>query len=97
MTLEQMREFVILAEEHNYLIASAMLNSSQASISRHIMALENELGTPLLIRTTKKFELTQEGYRFLAYARQCVNLYDSLADDIDCARNGIVKPIRMEV
>jgi len=31
MTLEQMREFVILAEEHNYLIASAMLNSSQAS------------------------------------------------------------------
>lgn len=97
MTLEQMREFVILAEEHNYLIASAMLNSSQASISRHIMALENELGTPLLIRTTKKFELTQEGYRFLAYAKQCVKAYDNLIDDIDCAKNGIVKPIRMEV
>ena len=76
MTLEQMREFVILAEERNYLVAADMLYSTQATLSRHIMAMEKELGFPLFTRSTKKIELTQEGSRFLVYARRAMKLQD---------------------
>ena len=76
MTIEQMREFVILAEERNYLVAADMLYSTQATLSRHIMAMEKELGFPLFTRSTKKIELTQEGSRFLIYARRAMKLQD---------------------
>ena len=49
MTIEQMREFVILAEERNYLVAADMLYSTQATLSRHIMAMEKELGDRLWV------------------------------------------------
>ena len=96
MTVEQLREFVILAEERNYLVVADMLNSNQATLSRHIMSLETELGYPLFVRTTKKIELTQEGCRFLAYARHSVMLFDKLIIDIDNAKNGVIAPVKWE-
>ncbi len=40
MTVENMREFVVLAEERNYLVAADILYSTQATLSRHIIAME---------------------------------------------------------
>lgn len=82
MTVEQLREFVILAEERNYLVAADMLFSTQATLSRHIMAMEKELGFLLFNRSTKKIELTQEGSRFLLYARRAVKLGDACRTEI---------------
>ncbi len=96
MTLEQMREFVILAEEHNYMVAADMLGTNQTSLSRHIMAMESELGFDLFIRSTKKMELTQEGCRFLVYARKAVKLHKELLDDISRAKSGVIRPVKWE-
>lgn len=89
MTIEQMREFVILAEERNYLVAADMLYSTQATLSRHIMAMEKELGFPLFTRSTKKIELTQEGSRFLVYARRAMKLQDNYLAELECAKRSM--------
>ena len=89
MTIEQMREFVILAEERNYLVAADMLYSTQATLSRHIMAMEKELGFPLFTRSTKKIELTQEGSRFLVYARRAMKLQDDYLAELECAKRSM--------
>ena len=77
MTVENMREFVVLAEERNYLVAADILYSTQATLSRHIIAMEEELGFTLFNRSTKKIELTQEGSRFLLYARNAIRIQEA--------------------
>ena len=89
MTIEQLREFVILAEERNYLVAADMLYSTQATLSRHIMAMEKELGFALFTRSTKKIELTQEGSRFLVYARRAMKLQDDYLAELECAKRSM--------
>lgn len=93
MTIEQMREFVILAEERNYLVAADMLYSTQATLSRHIMAMEKELGFPLFTRSTKKIELTQEGSRFLVYARKAMKLQDDYLAELEYAKRSVSETI----
>ncbi len=89
MTIEQMREFVVLAEERNYLVAADMLFSTQATLSRHIMAMEKELGFPLFTRSTKKIELTHEGSRFLVYARKAMQLQDEYMAELECVKRSM--------
>jgi len=76
MKFEQMREFVVLEETRNYLEAAESLYTSQASLSRHIRAMEDELGGALFSRTTRKVELTHLGARLLPFAKQAVVLQE---------------------
>lgn len=86
MTVEQMHEFVVLAEERNYLVAADMLYSTQATLSRHIMAMEEELGFRLFSRSTRRIALTPEGSRFLPYARNAVRIQEAYKAAIEQAR-----------
>lgn len=70
MTTEYMIQFRLLAEKRNFLSAAAELGTTQASLSRHIMAMEAELGCRLLERSTRNVELTIYGQRFLCFAEQ---------------------------
>lgn len=53
--------FIKLAEMESYSKLSKQLNISQATISRRIQNLENELGLALIKRGCRVFELTEEG------------------------------------
>lgn len=77
MTTENMREFKVLAEKRNYIAAAQALQTTQASLSRHIMAMEDELGFRLLERNTRQVELTFYGLRFLHYAQEAVRILDA--------------------
>lgn len=77
MTTEQLREFITLAEMGNYAAAAEPLFISEATLSRHIMALEKELGAELFKRFPRRIELTEVGMVFLPYARQIVGAEDS--------------------
>src|ERR1700749_1978462 len=70
LELRHLRYFVAVAEARSLkLAAEEKLHITQPSLSRQIRDLEDEVGTPLLIRGAKGVELTPAGRVFLDHAR----------------------------
>lgn len=93
MELSFVREFVLLAEIRKFSAAAEYLHISQSTLSRHIQSLENELGQPLLIRTTRSLELSQYGALFLPHARViCLEYEKALSDFVaaEQSKNGTI-------
>lgn len=78
MTLTQLRYVIAVAHYSSVLKAASSLYISQPSLSRAIALLESELGITIFNRTHSGVTLTDEGYRFLSYARQVVEQADLL-------------------
>ncbi|MGW8134110.1 LysR substrate-binding domain-containing protein [Sphingomonas zeae] len=70
MELRHLRYFVAVAEEGSLTVAAEKrLHTAQPSLSRQLRDLELEVGTPLLIRTSRGVTLTPAGQIFLDHAR----------------------------
>ena len=65
MNWEDARMFMAVGRHGQFLAASKYLNVNQATLSRHISALEESVGSKLLIRRTNGCELTQAGRNLL--------------------------------
>ncbi len=76
MTITQLRCFVEVAKELNYAKAAASLYISQPAVSRHIIALENDLGVSLFIRSRHNVALTSAGTRFYSEAKDILERID---------------------
>ncbi|MFL0026000.1 LysR family transcriptional regulator [Streptomyces sp. NBUL23] len=61
--------FATLADELHFTRAAAVLHISQQGLSRSIAELEEQVGVPLLIRTTRSVALTEAGELFLRGVR----------------------------
>jgi DNA-binding transcriptional LysR family regulator len=62
--------------------AARSLGLSLPSVSRHLTALEERLGTRLLIRTTRKLALTDAGRTFYARAKQILADLDEVESSL---------------
>jgi DNA-binding transcriptional LysR family regulator len=69
MEIRQLQLFIALAEEGSFTKAAQRMNIVQSGLSISIKALEEELGTRLFERTTRKVRLTPAGIMFLEHAR----------------------------
>ena len=69
MDLEQLRCFVVTAEELHFGRAAQKLGILPAALGRHIKLLEEELATRLIDRTTRSVTLTGDGAILLDRAR----------------------------
>ena len=69
MDLRQMEYLVALADEQQFTRAAAVCRVSQSGLSAAIRSLEDELGTTLFARTTRRVEPTDAGLALLPYAR----------------------------
>ena len=59
--LSAIESFVKVAELHSFSQAAARLNTSKSVVSRHVAALEAQLGLRLFHRTTRAITLTEAG------------------------------------
>lgn len=78
MELKQLESFVAVVEHKSFTEAARQLYISQPTISTHIQALEKELQSKLILRTTKSIELTPRGVETYECAVKMLELRDNL-------------------
>jgi len=90
MEIRHLQHFIALAEEGKFTTAAQRMNIVQSGLSMSIKELEQELGSQLVTRTTRKVSLTATGLLFLDHARSCLTV---LSDGVQAVRSqdGIVR------
>ena len=78
MEMKQLEYFLKLVETGNYLAAAEALFISQSSLSKQILALENELGFQLFDRSKRKIAITPAGAVFLHHAQEIYKTYQAM-------------------
>lgn len=79
MDLHQLRCFIATAEELHFGHAAQRLGMLPSALGRHVRLLEEDLGTKLLLRTTRNVTLTADGAQLLKDARSLLADADALA------------------
>lgn len=93
MNLKQLEAFVCVAEVKNFSLAAKKLYLTQPTVSAHINALEKELGSRLLLRTTKGVELSPDGERLLEKARKMLQLERDILRDFTLKDSPLIQQI----
>src|SRR6516165_4184112 len=73
MNMRQLQYFLPVAAELNFTRASERVNIAQPALSAQIIALEDELGTPLFTREKRKVLLTPAGEILVEHAQRVLN------------------------
>lgn len=82
MNITHMREFLTLIEHNSYASAAKKLYISQPTLSRHVNALESEIGEQLLNRSQRSISLTEGGQVAVTAFRTILKTVDDLADTV---------------
>ena len=88
MDIEKLRSFIAVAHHGSISAAADELYLSASAVSKHIAALERELGTNLFRRTQKKLLLNRDGEKCLVHAEKIVAEYSNMVASI-CVREHI--------
>ena len=89
MELRVLRYFLTTVNEGNITRAADILHITQPTLSRQLTALEQELGTILLIRGKRSLSLTDDGMFFKRRAEEIVELADRTEHDF-IKKNGSI-------
>ncbi|PRP71228.1 LysR family transcriptional regulator [Chromobacterium amazonense] len=81
-TLWNLRVFCAVVEEKSFVAAARRLGTSPSSATRALQALEDELGTMLLARSSKLVELTMAGEAYYPLARQMLDLQRQAEEEL---------------
>ncbi len=95
MELRHLRYFVTVADEQNFGRAAARLFISQSTLSEQIRALEREVGGPLLVRTSRRVELTEAGRLLLPEGRRIIAQADHALRVVRASTAGEVGSLRI--
>ena len=69
MQILKIKSFIAVVVSESFSDAAEMLYTTQASVSKHVLSLERELGVTLFDRSKRKVKLTESGHIFLHYAQ----------------------------
>ncbi|MEJ7786650.1 MAG: LysR family transcriptional regulator [Solirubrobacteraceae bacterium] len=83
MELRQLTYFDAVVRHGGFTRAAEHLHIAQPAISAQIRRLEGELGVALLLRTTRRVQLTHAGELLLSRARRILDEIDGARTDLD--------------
>ena len=99
MTIDNLKCFILVAENLSFARTAETLYLSQPAVTKQINALETELGVTLFIRSTRHVELTPAGMSFYKDAKEIVTKsqlaiqrLQSQNNDTDTIRIGLSNP-----
>jgi DNA-binding transcriptional LysR family regulator len=88
MEIEDLKYFYAVVTEGNFTKASRALRIAQPAISRRIKRLEEDLGSPLLIRHKRHVELTPTGNAVLRYTN---NIFENVEHILTLSKHAITE------
>lgn len=92
----QIKTFVLVSELGSLAAAARLLGISPAAVSKQLTRLEEELGMQLLIRSTRKIELTEVGVNYCLQCRRILEEVEAASDligQIKIVPNGLLKVV----
>lgn len=81
MTLQQLKYVIQIAQSGSINMAAQKLFVSQPSLSNSVAELEREMGITIFVRSNRGVYLTEDGAKFLSYARQVAEQADLLESE----------------
>jgi DNA-binding transcriptional LysR family regulator len=87
--IRQIEFFVAATEEQHFSRAARWANIVQSGLSVAIRALEDELGTLLFVRSTRRVELSEAGRRLLPEARRVLLAAKAARDAVAALKGGL--------
>ncbi|WP_298468720.1 LysR family transcriptional regulator [uncultured Psychrobacillus sp.] len=97
MDLRKMYYFNATVKYRSFSRAAKALHISQPSLSNAIKALEQEMDTPLIERTTKQFQLTEMGQQFWERSKGLVAQFEVMQTELKELAKGEQLEIRLGV
>lgn len=94
MDSKHLRYYVEIVDKGNISKAAESLFVAQPALSIVLKKMEEDLGTTLILRQKKKWEVTEAGWLFYAYAKQTINELDYLKyqfQEIEQGDGGTIK------
>lgn len=82
MNIRTIKHFQALADTLHFGRASDSCHISISALSRNIRQLEEELGVLLFNRDNRSVALTEEGKKFLSYAREASSQWDVICNEL---------------
>jgi DNA-binding transcriptional LysR family regulator len=95
--IDVMKIYVRVAELGSFTQAADSLGLAKASASAAVRALETELGTRLLHRTTRKVQMTQDGMVFYERSRDMLAELDELQSMFQQGGTGLSGRLRVDL
>jgi DNA-binding transcriptional LysR family regulator len=90
MDIRQLELFIVAAEEQHFTRAARRANIVQSGLSVAIRALEEELGTRLFVRNTRRVQLSEAGRIFLPEARRVISAAKAAREAVVAMKGGLI-------
>lgn len=89
MDIRQLRYFIAIVEERKISAAAERLHISQPPLSQHLKTMEEELGSKLVERSGKYFEVTEAGKALYKYALRVTQLMEEAKMEVKEVGDGV--------
>ena len=90
MEFKQLEAFVAVVDYNSFTEAARRLYLTQPTVSAHVSALEKELHSRLIIRTTRNFTVTQRGLELYECAVHMLNMRRQLVEEFTGAQRKLI-------
>jgi DNA-binding transcriptional LysR family regulator len=86
MLIHNLRHFVVLARERNFIRAAEACNVTQAAVETSICDLEKYLEAPLIATRSRPITLTARGEKALSWAKKIIDEYEMMQAELSETR-----------